>query len=184
MIIVGFVVNRSSILFEHQLSARYRLTIREKSQSSTAVVLGITYHNPPAIGMYVDAEQTIARPSEPLSFSAITDASSGIICVFDKNGVGFLLIYDPIADDLCRRKQKDMHSNWDGLSGIQSRMQRLSVLELRPMESLSSPQQQKHQKMRLLMTAAEEFERNSSGIRSIGTYRYPNRILSFRLRDA
>jgi hypothetical protein len=83
-----------------------------------------------------------------------------------------------------RRKQKDMHSNWDGLSGIQSRMQRLSVLELRPMESLSSPQQQKHQKMRLLMTAAEEFERNSSGIRSIGTYRYPNRILSFRLRDA
>jgi hypothetical protein len=100
MIIVGFVVNRSSILFEHQLSARYRLTIREKSQSSTAVVLGITYHNPPAIGMYVDAEQTIARPSEPLSFSAITDASSGIICVFDKNGVGFLLIYDPIADDL------------------------------------------------------------------------------------
>jgi hypothetical protein len=54
-----------------------------------------------------------------------------------------------------------MHSNWDGLSGIQNRMQRLSVLELRPMESLSSPQQQKHQKMRLLMTAAEEFERNS-----------------------
>ena len=37
----------------------------------------------------------------------------------------------------------------------------LSVLELRPMESLSSPQQQKHQKMRLPMTAAEEFERNS-----------------------
>lgn len=100
MIIAGFVVNRSSILFEHQLSARHRLTIREKSQSSTAVVLGITYHNPPAIGMYAVAEQTIARTSEPLSFSAITDASSGIICVFDNNGVGFLLIYDPIADDL------------------------------------------------------------------------------------
>ena len=100
MIIVGFVVNRSSILFEHQLSARYRLTIREKSQSSTQVVLEITYHNPPAIGTYAVAEQTIARTSKPLSFSAIKDASSGIICVFDNNGVGFLLIYDPIEDDL------------------------------------------------------------------------------------
>lgn len=100
MIIVGFVVNRSSILFEHQLSARHRLTIRQKSQSSNELVLGITYHNPPAIGMYAVAEQTIARPSKPLSFSAIKDASSGIICVFDNNGVGFLLMYDPIADDL------------------------------------------------------------------------------------
>jgi hypothetical protein len=100
MIIVGVVVNRSSILFEYQLSARYRLTIREKSQSSTQVVLGVTYHNPPAIGMYVDAEQTIARTSRPLSFSAIKDVSSGIICVFDNNDVGFLLIYDPIEDDL------------------------------------------------------------------------------------
>jgi hypothetical protein len=100
MIIVGFVVNRWSILFEHQLSARHRLTIREKSQSSTQVVLGITYHNPPAIGTYAVAEQTIARTSKPLSFSAIKDASSGIICVFDNNGVGFLLIYDPIEDDL------------------------------------------------------------------------------------
>lgn len=100
MIIVGFVANRSSILFEHQLSERHRLTIREKSQSSNEVVLGITYHNPPAIGMYAVAEQTIARPSKPLSFSAIKDASSGIICVFDNNGVGFVLIYDPIEDDL------------------------------------------------------------------------------------
>ena len=99
-IIAGFVVNRSSILFEHQLSAQYRLTIREKSQSSTAIVLGITYHNPPAIGMCAVAEQTVASTSEPLSFSTITDASSGIIWVFDNNGVGFLLIYDPIADDL------------------------------------------------------------------------------------
>ena len=54
-----------------------------------------------------------------------------------------------------------MHSNWDGLNGIQNRMQRLSAIELRPMESLSSQQQQKHQKMRLLMTAAEEFEQIS-----------------------
>jgi hypothetical protein len=100
MIIVGFVVNRWSILFEHQLSARHRLTIREESQSSNEVVLGITYHNPPAIGMYTVGEQTIARPSTPLSFSAIKDASSGIVCVFDNNGVGFLLIYDPIEDDL------------------------------------------------------------------------------------
>jgi hypothetical protein len=40
-------------------------------------------------------------------------------------------------------------------------MQRLSVLELRPMESLSFQQQQKHQKMGLPMTAAEEFDLNS-----------------------
>lgn len=100
MIIVGFVANRSSILFEHQLSARHRLTIREQSQTSNEVVLGITYHNPPAIGMYAVAEQTITRPSTPLSFSAIKDSSSGIICVFDNNNVGFLLMYDPIEEDL------------------------------------------------------------------------------------
>ncbi|AMV34970.1 hypothetical protein VN12_22780 [Pirellula sp. SH-Sr6A] len=100
MIIAGFVVNRSSILFEHQLSARHRLTIRQKSRSANEIVLGITYHNPPAIGMYAVAEQTIARPSKPLSFSAIKDASSGIICVFDDNGIGFLLLYDPTEDDL------------------------------------------------------------------------------------
>jgi hypothetical protein len=40
-------------------------------------------------------------------------------------------------------------------------MQRLSALELRPMESLSSPQQQKHQKMGLPMNDAEEFDLNS-----------------------
>ncbi len=50
--------------------------------------------------MYADAEQAIARTSEPLSFSAIKDARSGIICVFDNNSVGFLLIYDPVTDDL------------------------------------------------------------------------------------
>ena len=100
MVIVGFVVNRSPILFEHQLSARHRLTVRQQSKSSNEIVLGITYHNPPAIGTYMVAEQTITRPSNPLSFSAIKDASSGIICVFDNNGVGFLLMYDPIADDL------------------------------------------------------------------------------------
>jgi hypothetical protein len=54
-----------------------------------------------------------------------------------------------------------MHSNWDGLNGIQNRMQRVSALELRPMESLSSQQQQKHQKMRLAMNDAEEFDLNS-----------------------
>lgn len=112
MIIVGVVVNRSSIIFEYQLSAGYRLTIREKSQSSTEVVLGITYHNPPAIGMYAVAEQTIARPSKPLSFSAIKDASSGIICVFDNNGVGFLMIYDPIEDDLW--DSTDRSGGWNG----------------------------------------------------------------------
>ncbi|MBL8855999.1 MAG: hypothetical protein JNK57_18680 [Planctomycetaceae bacterium] len=100
MIITGFVVNRSSILFEHQLSARHRLTIRQKSQSPGEVVLGITYHNPPAIGMYAVAEQTIIRPSKPLSFAAIKDADTGIIVVFDNNGVGFLLMYNPIKDDL------------------------------------------------------------------------------------
>jgi hypothetical protein len=56
---------------------------------------------------------------------------------------------------------KDMHSNWDGLNGIQNRMQRVSALELRPMESLSSQQQQKHQKMGLRMNDAEEFDLNS-----------------------
>jgi hypothetical protein len=56
---------------------------------------------------------------------------------------------------------KDMHSNWDGLNGIQNRMQRVSALELRPMESLSSQQQQKHQKMGLPMNDAEEFDLNS-----------------------
>jgi len=40
-------------------------------------------------------------------------------------------------------------------------MQRLSVLELRPMEILSSQQQQKHQKMVLPMNDAEEFDLNS-----------------------
>ncbi len=100
MLIVGLVVNRSSILFEHQLSAQHRLTIRQKSQSSNQVVLGITYHNPPAIGMYAVAEQTVARPAKLLSFSAIKDAGSGIICVFDNNDIGFLLMYDPSQDDL------------------------------------------------------------------------------------
>lgn len=100
MIIVGFVVNRSSILFEHQLSARHRLTIRQKSQSSSEIVLGITYHNPPAIGMFAVAEQTINLLSSPLSFAAIEDADTGIISVSDNNDVGFLLMYDPIEDDL------------------------------------------------------------------------------------
>ncbi len=88
-------------LFEHQLSARHRLTIREKSQSSTAVVLGITTTTHQRLHVRLVAEQTNrSRTSEPLSFSAITDASSGIICVFDNNGVGIPFEYDPIADDL------------------------------------------------------------------------------------
>jgi signal recognition particle receptor subunit beta len=40
-------------------------------------------------------------------------------------------------------------------------MQRLSAIECQPMESLSSQQQQKHQKMRLPMTTAQEFEQIS-----------------------
>lgn len=100
MVIGGIVVNRSTVLFEHQLSSRHRLTIRQKSHSPKEIVLEITYHNPPAIGMYAVAEQTIMAPRKPLSFSAIKDADTGITCVFDNNDVGFLLMYDPMEDDL------------------------------------------------------------------------------------
>lgn len=100
MIIVLVVIDRSSILFEYQLSVRHRLIIRQRSQSSSEVILRVTYHNPPAIGIYAVAEQRITRPSEPLSFTAIKDADTGIISVFDNNRAGFLLMYDPIKDDL------------------------------------------------------------------------------------
>lgn len=100
LIFAGFVWHRSSILFEHQLSADYRLTIRQKSASTNTITLSITYHNPPAIWLVAVAEQSVKRPSSPLSFSAITDEDSGVICVFDNNDVGFLLIYNPNTDDL------------------------------------------------------------------------------------
>ena len=56
--------------------------------------------------------------------------------------------------------EKDMHISLRDRDGIQHRMQRLSALKLRPMETLSSQQQQKHQKMRLPMTAVVESDLN------------------------
>ncbi|XZE21501.1 hypothetical protein SH449x_001404 [Pirellulaceae bacterium SH449] len=100
IIILLFLADRSTILFECQLSTRHRLVIRQKSMLSNEIVLQITYHNPPAIGLYAVAEQTVIRPPKPLSFSTITDTESGVISVFDNDGVGFLLLYNPDKDDL------------------------------------------------------------------------------------
>ena len=59
----------------------------------------------------------------------------------------------------CRDRRNHLPSCRD--HPFQNRMQRLSAIELRPMESLSSQQQQKHQKTRFPMNDAEEFEQNS-----------------------
>jgi hypothetical protein len=58
----------------------------------------------------------------------------------------------------CRDRRNHLPSCRD--HPFQNRMQRLSAIELRPMETLSSQQQQKHQKMRLPMTAVVESDLN------------------------
>ncbi|MCR9200264.1 MAG: hypothetical protein NXI04_16640 [Planctomycetaceae bacterium] len=93
--------HRSSIVFEHQLSERYRLTIRQvPSDSAGKLSLQVTYHNPPAIGSYIMAKQTVRRPAFQLSFTSVTDSVTGDICVFDNNSIGFLLMYNPVTEDL------------------------------------------------------------------------------------
>ena len=118
LIAAVFAWQRSSILFEHQLSDLYRLTIRQVSSPSTGkVTLKTTYHNPPAIGMYAVAEQTVFRPAAQLSFTSITDTDTGVICVFDNNDIGFLLMYNPITQDLWDSTGRS--GGWNGSDSTQ-----------------------------------------------------------------
>lgn len=97
---VVWLWNRSEV-FDYQLSEEYRLIIRQRaSDSPDEIMLRITYHKPPAIGAIMIADQTIVRPATALTFTAVEDSDTGVKCVFDNNGVGFLLMYDPTSDDL------------------------------------------------------------------------------------
>ena len=102
--LLGMVVtalSSSDVLFELQLANQHRLIIREvPSGAAGKVTLQVTYHNPPAIGTFMVAEQTVAKPNGPIAFATVADSDSGVVCVFDTNDVGFLLLYNRKTEDL------------------------------------------------------------------------------------
>ncbi len=103
-IFIGQFSGRSTggeVMFDHQLAPQHRLIMRGQADpTGETIVLSITYHNPPAIGTFMLANQSAKRTAEPLSFEALTDLETGVVCVFDNCGINFLLMYDPRTDDL------------------------------------------------------------------------------------
>lgn len=82
------------------LSPRYKLTIRTRPLPESAELdLKITYHYPPAIGMFMVGTQRIPMPATPLRFSKIIDQPTGMICIYDLNQAGLLFFYSPSDDD-------------------------------------------------------------------------------------
>lgn len=92
---------QASILYSHPLSSKYKLTVRTVGDGNVdKTTLEITYHYPPAIGMYAVAHQIVDRPSSRITFSHIADRETKLQCVYDNNGAGFLLMYHEPSDDL------------------------------------------------------------------------------------
>lgn len=83
------------------LSDKYKLTVYSRVLTETNELdLKVTYHYPPAIGMFMLSKFRVKMPSKPLKLSMVTDAKTGIRCVFDENNLGLLFLYSPTDDDL------------------------------------------------------------------------------------
>lgn len=101
-------------VYSAALSPRYKLTIRSRPLPESAELdLQITYHYPPAIGMFAVASRRIPMPAASLRFSKIIDQSTGIVCVYDLNNAGLLFFYSPSDNDFW---QTGDHSGWAGTS--------------------------------------------------------------------
>lgn len=97
-------------VYSAALSPRYKLTIRTRPLSGSAELdLKVTYHYPPAIGMFAEASMRIPMPVAPLRFSKIIDQPTGIVCIYDLNKAGLLFFYSPSDDDFW---QTGDHSGW------------------------------------------------------------------------
>lgn len=87
-------------VFSTVLSPRYKLTIRAKAiPEANEWDLQITYHYPPAIGMFALGRHRIAITETSLRFNKIIDQPTGIVCIYDLNQAGMLFFYSPANED-------------------------------------------------------------------------------------
>jgi hypothetical protein len=100
-VVFAILMSLSSVIYTQPLSAKTKITIRAlRDPEPDKIKLEITYHYPPAIGMYAVSEQSVARPSSPMNFSHVADQASGLQCIYDNNDLGFLLLFDSSTEDL------------------------------------------------------------------------------------
>ncbi len=100
-VIYAILTVLASTVYTHPLSAKTKITIRALRDSEPdKIKLEITYHYPPAIGMYAVSEQSVDRPSSSMNFSHVADQASGLHCIYDNNDLGFLLLFDSSTEDL------------------------------------------------------------------------------------
>jgi hypothetical protein len=89
------------VIYAEDLSAEYRLTVSSrKSTEPNLTELKITYHYPPAIGMFMVDSFKIATSNERIEFRSFTDAKTGIKWVCDPNDAGLVFMFSPTTDDL------------------------------------------------------------------------------------
>lgn len=100
-IAVWFAASGSQKIYSEKLSAKHKLTVYSRYTSGRDdLELTVTYHYPPAIGMYDSWTIKIPKPNSPIRFSSFTDKETGIRCIYDNNHAGLLFLFSASEDDL------------------------------------------------------------------------------------
>ena len=86
-------------LYAKEISPRCKLIIRQVGVSGSKSKFYVTFHYPPAIGMFGFAEFDLERPVNGFDFTSVMDENSRIQCIYDANGSGFIFLYDHRRDD-------------------------------------------------------------------------------------
>ena len=96
------------VIHGEDLSAKCRLTVSARQPAEPNLTeLKVTYHYPPAIGMFVVDNFKIPTPKNKIEFRSFTDNKTGTKCVCDLNDSGIVFMFSPATDDI-------FHSGRDG----------------------------------------------------------------------
>lgn len=102
LLFLGVVLFRALVdqpLYTQAISHRCKLTVRLAESSQNGAKLHVTFHYPPAIGMYSVADLEVKNPKGGFQFASVTDENTQLQCVYDANGSGFVFLYDHKTDD-------------------------------------------------------------------------------------
>ncbi|MCY2977684.1 MAG: hypothetical protein NTU79_03360 [Planctomycetota bacterium] len=86
-------------LYSKAISPRCKLIVRHVGVSGSNSKLYVTFHYPPAIGMFAIAEFELKKPLNGFDFVSVMDENSRLQCVYDAHGSGFVFLYDHRRDE-------------------------------------------------------------------------------------
>ena len=89
------------VIYTDNLSPKHKLTISGRRLPQTdQIELKITYHYPPAIGLHMVEKLTLVNPDSQFKFASLTDANTGVKCIYDQNDVGLIFLFSSTTEDL------------------------------------------------------------------------------------